>query len=413
MTAPPKLPGRQWAIPFHELALVLAIGLVFVATGLLDRNHTYFTNFEASFVIVLRNTVILSILALGAAVVIIAGGIDLSAGSMMAFSATTCALVMVLLAEPDDKRLVTVPLYGVILAIGSGILSGFLVGTLHTWLITSVRLPPFVATLATLVGLRSFARAMCEFVTKARWGSQYQQVNVNSSFFLYIKEHLWVATSVFLVLAIVTWIFLSRTVLGRHIYALGGNEQAARLSGIRTDNIKWFAYCFGAITAAIAGIFQMADTSVAQPVNLAQGYELNAIAAAVVGGCSLQGGIGTVAGTVLGALFLRLVIDAVAKLIKAGADVYQGMIVGIVVVLAVTLTQFRQLIQSGREFFPGARGIAAIPTLAIAAGFLAMMAVANVPGLGDRTLIVGSAVSLVTLFVLGVVKLLETQRKTP
>jgi ribose/xylose/arabinose/galactoside ABC-type transport system permease subunit len=412
MTAPPKLPGRQWAIPFHELALVLAIGLVFVATGLVDRNHTYFTNFEASFVIVLRNTVILGILALGAAVVIIAGGIDLSAGSMMAFSATTCALIMVLLAEPDDKRLVTVPLYGVLLAIAGGILSGFLVGTLHTWLITSVRLPPFVATLATLVGLRSFARAMCEFITKERWGSQYQQVNVNSPFFIYIKEHLWVATTVFAVLAIVTWIILSRTVLGRHIYALGGNEQAARLSGIRTDNIKWFAYCFGAMTAAIAGIFQMADTSVAQPVNLARGYELNAIAAAVVGGCSLQGGIGTVTGTVLGALFLRLVIDAVAKLIKAGADVYEGMIVGIVVVLAVTLTQFRQLLQSGRQFFPGARGIAAIPTIAIAIGLLAMMAVANLPGFSGRTTIVGSAVSLVTLFLLGAVKLLESRRTT-
>ena len=411
MTAPPKLPGRQWAIPFHELALVLAIGLVFVATGLVDRNHTYFKNFDASFVIVLRNTVILGILALGAAVVIIAGGIDLSAGSMMAFSATTCALIMVLLAEPDDKRLVTVPLYGVLLAIAGGILSGFLVGTLHTWLITSVRLPPFVATLATLVGLRSFARAMCEFITKERWGSQYQQVNVNSPFFIYIKEHLWVATSVFAVLAIVTWLILSRTVLGRHIYALGGNEQAARLSGIRTDNIKWFAYCFGAMTAAIAGIFQMADTSVAQPVNLARGYELNAIAAAVVGGCSLQGGIGTVTGTVLGALFLRLVIDAVAKLIKAGADVYEGMIVGIVVVLAVTLTQFRQLLQSGREFFPGARGIVAIPTIAIAVGLLATMAVANLPGFSGRTTIVGSAVSLVMLFLLGLVKLLESRRK--
>jgi ribose/xylose/arabinose/galactoside ABC-type transport system permease subunit len=413
MTAPPSPGSRPWAVPFHELALVLAIGLVFVATGLLDRNHTYFTNFEASFIIVLRNTVILGILALGAAVVIIAGGIDLSAGSMMAFSATTCALILVLFAESNDKRLITVPLYGVICAIGGGILSGFLVGTLHTWLITSIRLPPFVATLATLVGLRSFARAMCEFITKERWGSQYQQINVNSPFFIYIKEHLWVSTTVFLVLAIVTWLLLSRTVLGRHIYALGGNEQAARLSGIRTENIKWFAYCFGAMTASIAGMFYMANNSVAQPVNLAIGYELNAIAAAVVGGCSLQGGIGTVTGTVLGALFLRLVIDAVAKLIKAGADVYEGMIVGIVVVLAVTLTQFRQLVQSGREFFPGIRGLAAIPTLAIATGLLAMMAGSNIPGLSGRTTIVGIAVTLVTLFILGIVKLLESQRKQP
>src|SRR5262245_21982297 len=321
MNASPSRLGGRAALPLNELALLLAIVIVFVATGLADRNHTYFTNFQSSFVIILRNTVLLGMIALGAAVVIVAGGIDLSAGSMMAFSATTCALLMVLFAWPADKNLIRVGTLGVVCAISGGILSGFLVGTLHTWLITSIGLPPFVATLATLVGLRSFARAMCEFITRERWGSQYQQVNVNAPLFIYIKEHLWIATTMFLVLALVTWIILSRTVLGRHIYALGGNEQAARLSGIRTDSVKWFAYCFGALTASIAGIFAMADGSVAQPVNLARGFELNAIAAAVVGGCSLQGGVGTVSGTILGALFLRLVIDAVAKIIKAGADV--------------------------------------------------------------------------------------------
>ncbi len=409
MNSSPARPG-QWALPLNELALVLAIVLVFVATGLADRNHTYFTNFQASFVIILRNTVLLGIIALGAAVVIIAGGIDLSAGSMVAFSATTCALILVLFAEPTDKRLLTVGTLGVVCSIVGAIASGFLVGTLHTWLITAIRLPPFVATLATLVGLRSFARAMCEFITTQRWGSQYQQVNVNTPAFIYIKENLWVATTVFAVLALVTWLILSRTVLGRHIYALGGNEQAARLSGIRTDNVKWFAYCFGAMTAAIAGIFAMADGSVAQPVNLARGYELNAIAAAVVGGCSLQGGVGTVTGTILGALFLRLVIDAVAKLIKAGADVYEGMIVGAVVVLAVTLTQFRQLVQSGREFFPGVRGALAIPTLAITMGLLAMMGSANVEMLKGQSVVFGTAVGLVVFFVLAMVKLVELKR---
>lgn len=404
--------GRLSFIPFHELALLLAIGLVFVLTGILDSNHTYFTNFHSSFVIVLRNTVILGIIALGAAVVIMSGGIDLSVGSMMAFSATTCALVMVMFAEPDDKRLVTVGAAGVACAIGAAMLAGLLVGTLHTWLITSIRLPPFVATLATLVGLRSFARAMCEFVTTQRWGTQYQQVNVNTPFFLYVKQHLWIPATVFAVLAVVTWLVLSRTVLGRHIYALGGNEQAAKLSGIRTDNIKWFAYCFGGMTAAIAGIFAMADGSVAQPVNLARGYELNAIAAAVVGGCSLQGGVGTVTGTVLGALFLRLVIDAVAKLIKAGADVYEGMIVGVVVVLAVTLTQFRHLFQTGREFFPGLRGILAIPTLALSAGLLAMMGSANLEVLKGRSLIVGGVVTSVSLALLGAIKFLEVRRRS-
>src|SRR4029079_11421870 len=252
----------------------------------------------------------------------------------------------------------------------------------------------------------------CEFITTQCWGSQYQQVNVNNPIFIYIKEHLWVATTTFAVLALITWVILSRTVLGRHIYALGGNEQAARLSGIRTENVKWFAYCFGAITASIAGIFAMADGRVAQPVNLARGYELNAIAAAVVGGCSLQGGVGTVTGTILGALFLRVVIDAVAKLIKAGADVYEGMIVGIVVVLAVTLTQFRQLVQSGREFFPGTRGATAIPTLAIGGGLIAMMGSANVDVLKGRSILFGLAVGVLTFVVLAAVKLFESRRMT-
>lgn len=410
-----KSESKGWArlasLPFHELALLAAIVVVFLVTGWLDSNHTYFNDFHSNFIIVLRNTVVLGIIALGAAVVIISGGIDLSVGSMMAFSATTCALVMVLFAEPDDRLLQTVTTTGVVCGIGAGLLAGLFVGTLHTWLITSVRLPPFVATLASLVGLRSCARAMCEFVTKHQWGNQSKEVNVNTPAFLYIKQHLWVSSTVFLVLAGLTWLVLTRTVLGRHIYALGGNEDAARLSGIRTDNIKWFAYCFGGVTASIAGIFAMADGSVADPVNLARGYELNAIAAAVVGGCSLQGGIGTVTGTVLGALFLRLVIDAVAKLIKAGADVYEGMIVGIVVVLAVTLTQFGQLFRSGREFFPGTRGILAMPTLAIAAGLVAMMGTANIEALKGRSVVVGAVVALVTLAGLSTLKFFEVKRR--
>jgi ribose/xylose/arabinose/galactoside ABC-type transport system permease subunit len=392
---------------------LVAIFLVYVGTGLLDPNHTYFTYWQDSAVIILRNTSLLGIIALGAAVVIIAGGIDLSSGSMVAFSATICAVIMVLFAEPDDKRLVTVSTLGIVCGMGGAVLGGLLVGTLHTWLITSVRLPPFVATLATLVGLRSFARAMCEFVTEQRWGSKAAQINVNTPFFQWLKEYnVWISTAVFLTLALVTWLVLTRTVLGRHIYALGGNEEAARLSGIRTDNVKWFAYCFGGFTAALAGIFAMADTSVAQPVNLARGYELNAIAAAVVGGCSLSGGVGTVTGTVLGALFLRLVIDAVAKLIKAGADVYEGMIVGVIVAVAVTLTQVGRLMESGRQFFPGLRGTLAIPTLALFAGLMGMMGSAKIQWLEGRTILFGALSGLVVLVGLGAIKLIEKLMET-
>jgi ribose/xylose/arabinose/galactoside ABC-type transport system permease subunit len=208
---------------------------------------------------------------------------------------------------------------------------------------------------------------------------------------------------VFIILSLFTWLILRWTVLGRHIYALGGNEQAARLSGVRTENVKWVAYCFSALTASIAAIFYVANESVAAPVNQARGHELNAIAAAVVGGCSLQGGVGTVSGTILGALFLRIVIDAVAKIIKTGADVYEGLIVGCVVVLAVTLTQARQLIASGRQLFAGTRGLCAIPTLAIVAGLVALVTAGPWVALG---------VGAVLLVALGGIKVGELSRQT-
>ncbi|MFM7412253.1 MAG: ABC transporter permease subunit, partial [Planctomycetota bacterium] len=165
-----------------------------------------------------------------------------------------------------------------------------------------------------------------------------------------------------------------------------------------------------AMTAALAGLFYMANELVAAPVNQGRGHELNAIAAAVVGGCSLQGGAGTVPGTVLGALFLRVVIDAVSKLIKASADVYEGMIVGIIVALAVTCTQFGRFGQGGRSLFPGIRGLAAIPAIAILLGLLATMAAANVDLLAGRTALFGGVVGAGVLVALAAVRHLQGRR---
>ena len=372
ISAKPRLLDRS-PLRFNELALLAAIAVVILATAAIDSNHSYVDRPWDSIRDIARNSALLGIFALGAMVVIIAGGIDLSAGSMIAFSGTICATITLLLAPKEVVSLRPVGLPIVICAMMGAIAAGFLIGTLHTWLITSIRLPPFIATLSTLVGLRSFARALCEYVTDAVGGAKSSQIYVNDPWFHLLRDNVWIPVAVFCVLAIFTWVILSRTVLGRHIYALGGNEQAARLSGVRTERVKWFAYCFGAITASIAGVFYIASASVAAPADQARGYELNAIAAAVVGGCSLQGGVGTVQGTILGAIFLRVVIDAIAKIIKTGADVYEGLIVGIVVVIAVTFSQMRQLWSSGRELFPGLQGIVAVPTLALIAGSIIMM----------------------------------------
>jgi ribose/xylose/arabinose/galactoside ABC-type transport system permease subunit len=395
---------------FNELALVVAILVVVVITAAVDSNHSYLNQPYTSLRDIARNVSLLGIFSLGAAVVIIAGGIDLSAGSMIAFSSTICATTMVLFA-PQMLDLKPVGPLVATLGILAAIISGLLVGTLHAWLITSVRLPPFVATLATLVGLRSFARAYLGYITaKTLGGSGNTEINVYDQYFRYMREEVWtVYVPTFLLLAAFTYLLLNYTVLGRHLYALGGNEQAARLSGIRTDAVKWFAYCFSAVTAAIAGVFYMADQSVASPVTQGIGYELNAIAAAVVGGCSLQGGIGTVPGVILGVVFLRVVIDSVAKLIKSGSDIYEGMIVGIVVVIAVTFSQLRQIRSSGRELFPGVLGLIAIPALAAMSGLITAMTIANVEYLKGRDIWIGAGVALAILAGLAIVKF--TQNK--
>ncbi len=195
---------------------------------------------------------------------------------------------------------------------------------------------------------------------------------------------------------------MSRTVVGRHLYAMGGNETAARLSGIRTDRLKWLAYCLGTMTASIAGILYTAEIGSASPQVQGVGYELNAIAAAVVGGCSLQGGVGLISGTMLGVLFLRIVIDSVAKLVKVGADDYEGIIVGFLVVLAVAFNELRQARRGGgKQFFPGVLGAMAIGILSLLAGVLTTIQ------LGRN---VGSIVFVVSLVVLGMIGFAQRQR---
>ena len=398
---------------------MLAIATVVVLTALLDDQHNYWKKPGDSVVNILRQTSMLGIFALGAAIVIISGGIDLSSGSVIAFSGSICAVLMVLLA-PQEMKNPRLPLgLGTMSAAVAGTLVvGLLIGSLHAWLVTVVGLPPFVATLATLVGLRSLGRAIVENVTALTWGGKSTQIQIYDSRFRYLATSVWIPVVLFVVLAALAWLLLSRTVVGRHLHALGGNEQAARLSGIQTDRLKWLAYCISAVLSSIAGILYIGEQSVAAPQTLGQGYELNAIAAAVVGGCSLRGGVGTIPGTVLGVLFLRTVIDGVAKVIKTGADVYEGLIVGSVVVVAVAFTQFRQAGRRGKRFLSGPLGIVTAINLSLLAGVLAallapkavVLAVQLAPEtvLGEGTLTVVTAG--LTLFVLLLLRLLEGRR---
>jgi ribose/xylose/arabinose/galactoside ABC-type transport system permease subunit len=167
------------------------------------------------------------------------------------------------------------------------------------------------------------------------------------------------------------------------------------LSGIRTDRLKWLAYVLGAVTASIAGVLYTAEVGSADPQTQARGYELNAIAAAVVGGCSLQGGVGQIPGIMLGVLFLRVVIDAVAKVVGSGSDDYEGLIVGFLVVLAVAFNELRRFgISHRKQFFPGTLGWIAVFILALLAGLVGTLTVGNMAG---GVAFVGTALLLVAV----------------
>ena len=354
----------------HEFSLLFAVVCVALLTALLDSQHNYFKNPGASAVDLVRQWSMLGLFSLGAAIVIISGGIDLSTGSVIAFSGTICATILLLLAPEAMTKSLPLPLWTQALAIVGTLGVGFLIGSLHAWLITIVGLPPFVATLATLVGLRSLAWAICESVTQMALGGASTQIQIYDAGFRYLAKSVWIPAVLLVVLSAALWLLLSRTVLGRHLYALGGNEQAARLSGVATDRLKWVAYCTNAMLCSLAGILYICDQSVADPQTLGRGYELNAIAAAVVGGCSLQGGVGTVPGTLLGALFLRTVIDGIAKVIKTNATVYEGLIVGVVVVFAVTFTGRSAAAGQRRSLFAGGLGVVTLLNLTLIAGVL-------------------------------------------
>src|SRR5437660_1739933 len=201
-----------------EWGLVAAIAVVVLLTALLDDQHTYWTNPRVSLVNVFRQTAFLGIYALGAAIVIIAGGIDLSSGSVIAFSVSICATFMVLMAPEAMKSATPVGLPVIVLAIACTLVIAFLIGSFHAWLITVVGLPPFIATLATLVGLRSFARAIVENVTAAAWGGKSTQISMFDSQFRYLATSIWIPVLLFVVLAAAAWLLLSRTVVGRHVY---------------------------------------------------------------------------------------------------------------------------------------------------------------------------------------------------
>ena len=191
-----------------------------------------------------------------------------------------------------------------------------------------LRIPPFIATLATMAGLRSVATIL----------SQNRTINVSFYAYRVLGKEAWVTLSIFACVAVFMSILMGWTVLGRHLFALGGNEMAARLSGLRTKRLKAIAYGLSGTCRPWGDLFTgysgQADS------RLGVTYELTAITAAVVGGCSLAGGAGSIRGTVLGLLLTQIVLKGTG-ILELGIDSTQieGLVLGTVVLLAVAFNQ--------------------------------------------------------------------------
>ncbi|MFI6872933.1 substrate-binding domain-containing protein [Streptomyces sp. NPDC050400] len=319
-----------------------------------------------------------AILAFGVTFVIVSAGIDLSVGSVAALSATVLAW-----AATNEGVPVAI---AVLLAVLTGLACGFVNGAL----ISYGKLPPFIATLAML----SVGRGLSLVISQ---GSPIPFPDSVSRLGDTLGGWLPVPVIVMVVMGLVTAVVLGRTFIGRSMYAIGGNEEAARLSGLRVKRQKLVIYGLSGLFAAVAGIVLASRLASAQP-QAAQGYELDAIAAVVIGGASLAGGVGKASGTLIGALILAVLRNGL-NLLSVSAF-WQQVVIGVVIALAVLLDTVRR--KAGAT--PTAAGTGSPgPKQALQYVIAAVVAVAIVGGLalwnntgssgGKKDLKIGMAVS--------------------
>ena len=313
-----------WSIPATR-ALV-ALLFVFLLGWIFNANGAFFklgTHRDA-----LRQASVYGILACGLTLVIISGGIDLAVGSVLALVAVSFSLMSIHLGWP--------PWVSVPLSLLLGLLCGAASGTVTAWW----GIQPFIATLAMMVFARGLAKTISggmkvSTAVKNPDGS-YHYVDVPAVFRFIdsriLRGDLAVVTVIFVACAAVAWVILSRHRLGRYVYAIGGNEEAARLSGVPVKLTKVLAYSASGLMAAIAGICQAAQEQQGDP-EAGIGYELTAIAIVVIGGTTLSGGRGGIGLTLLGTLTIGY-LDKILS-INAVPEASRLMLTGAIIVVAV------------------------------------------------------------------------------
>jgi ribose transport system permease protein len=280
---------------------------------------------------VMRQISVNVIISTGMTLVILTGGIDLSVGSVLAIcGAVTASMLKASTDVPDWNIHISFTLFGALIG---GILVGTFLGWFNGITITRFRVPPFVATLAML----TIARGLTMLWTGGFpiTGVGDKMAFIGTGWFLGIPMPVWISIVIVLIAVIMT----KKTRLGRHIYAVGGNEKAAELSGLNINRIKLIVYSIAGAMAAVGGIIVTSRLDSAQP-NAGAGFELDSIAAVVIGGTSLSGGKGTIMGTVQGALIIGILNNGLVLLNVS--PFWQQVIKGFVILLAVVTEKFNK-----------------------------------------------------------------------
>jgi len=321
------------ALLFRLRALV---ALVLLAAAFSILSPAFLT--AANLTILLKHVAINAIMAVGMTFVILSGGIDLSVGSIAGLAGMIAGGLI-------DHGLVlrtfgVVVYFQVWLVVAIALLGGALVGFVNGWLVARLSVAPFIATLGTMYAGRGAALLLSNGATFPNLGGKPELGNtglpfIGSGAILAVPVPIWLM----LVTAALAAFVAARTPFGRHVYAVGGNERAALLSGVRVKRVKLLVYVISGLCSAAVGVVIASQLASAHPAT-GQSFELNAIAAVVLGGTSLMGGRGSIGGTIVGALVIGALADGLVLL--GVSEFWQIVIKGGVIVLAVVLDQLQR-----------------------------------------------------------------------
>lgn len=339
----PGLGGKASKINWGTLAVegraLFALILIIIVFSFLTPNFLTFDNL----LIMTRHVALNAILAIGMLMVILNGGIDLSVGSIVGLSGVTAGWLLEGWSIPFTNNVAYPPVWAVIiiaLIVSAGI------GWVNGFVVTRWRVAPFVATLGMLFVARGFALLITDGQTFVALRGEPELGNEGFIDFMFAMPlGIPMAVWMMVLVAILASILLNRRPFGRWLYASGGNPQAAKLSGVPMKKVGTRIYILSGLCAGLVGLLLVADLKAATP-RAGEFYELNAIAAVVVGGAALAGGRGTVRGTIIGAFVIGFLVDG---LILVGVSFFwQQVIKGAVIVLAVALDQWQQRLQESR-----------------------------------------------------------------